>query len=92
MTLSQKTQNSDELARIIGRDNCGRQAHVEISMRELNDKYGDTFAEWTKTQFSQRERDAFYLYLYSKDLQYIYKKYAECVTCIGNIEVVWFKG
>lgn len=51
MTFSQQTQNSDELARIIGRDNKGRPAHVEISMGELNDKYGDTL-DWTETQFS----------------------------------------
>jgi hypothetical protein len=51
MTLSQQTQNSDELARIIGRDNKGRPAHVEISMGELHNKYGDTL-DWTKTQFS----------------------------------------
>lgn len=42
-------------------------------------------ADWLKNQFTQSQVDAFHLYLYSKDLQYLYQKYASCVQCIGDI-------
>lgn len=41
---------------------------------------------------SQRQIDAFQLYLFSYDLQFIYQKYASTVKCIGDVKVVRFKG
>jgi hypothetical protein len=85
-------RRDDETSRLIGRDNTGKVTHLDVSHTELSERYRDTLADWTKSQFTPRQLDAFHLYMYSSDLQYIYDKYASCVQCIGDIQVIRFRG
>ncbi len=74
-----------EMARVIGWDHSNNMQHLDVSHKKLNEMYRDILNDNVKQHFTQRQLDAFHLYLFSSDLQYIYKKYASCVQCIGDV-------
>ncbi len=81
-----------DIARVIGRDSHDNLNYLEVSHKKLNELYRDILPDRLKTHFSDRQVDAFHLYLFSSDLQYIYQKYASSVECVGDVQVVRFRG
>lgn len=56
--------------------------------------YDDVLPTGVKQKTSQHEQDAFHLFLFSYDLQYVYKKYGDAVSFlkVGEVKAVKFKG
>lgn len=66
-----QTQCSDK-AQIIGRDQYQNLHHLEISHKKLDEMYKDILPSLFAQMLSKRQIDAFQLYLFSYDLQFIY--------------------
>lgn len=73
-------ESPDSFARVYGVDSVSKRVrHLDVSHKMLNDKYRDALPASVRSELNQSQVDAFNLYLFSSDLQYIYHKYASCV-------------